>query len=37
MMLFIETVAYAYKTCAFELLLKEVEIINDDWKLKSEQ
>jgi len=30
MMSFIKTAAYAYKTCAFKLSLKEVEIINDN-------
>ncbi len=37
MMSFIEIVVYAYKMCAFKLLLKEVEIIDDNWKLKSEE
>ncbi len=37
MMLFIKTVVYAYKMCAFKLSLKKVEIIDDDWKLKSEE
>ncbi len=30
MMSFIKTAAYTYKTCAFKLSLKEVEIIDDD-------
>ncbi len=36
-MSFIETAAYAYKMCAFKLSLKKVEIIDDDWKLKSKE
>ena len=34
MMSFIETAAYVYEMCAFKSSLKEVEIIDDDWKLK---
>jgi len=36
-MLFIRMTAYAYEMCAFKLSLKEVEIINDDWKLENKE
>jgi len=36
-MSFIKMTAYVYEMCVFKLSSKEVKIINNDWKLKSEE